>query len=160
MSEQTTTENSQADEIERLAAIAETEDAAPLEGDYQEAEQPEMNTGELCTALLSLGFGLVAARKGQHWALSEGEATDTGQAVGAVLDKYFPDMSGAGPELMAVLCLGTITIPRLMLDSKIEEQRQAQEAKQKQTQEPPARHRPPAEKQDAPRLDLGALDGD
>lgn len=148
--------------IEAMATEAESEDfdlSTVAANDQQQAEpEPEgMQTGELCTALLSIGFSLVAARKGPHWALQPEEASETGNAVGAVLDKYFPGMAEQGPEITALMCVGMVVGPRLMMDAKIEAER-GDKAKPVQGQESPAkRAAQQAEKQDAPpapRFDL------
>lgn len=123
----------QAAQLEQLEALAAAEDFQPgpesaLEGEHQHAE-PEISTGELCTALLSIGFSVVASRRGSHWALNETEAKETGQAVGAVLDKYFPDMANHGPELTALMTVGAVLTPRLMIDKQqtMQQERQRQE---------------------------------
>lgn len=161
MSEQETSQSveQQAAELEKLASHAETEDAAEaLEGEYQTEEPEGLSTGELCTALLSMGFSLVASRRGSHWALSQAEATETGKAVGDVMDKYFPDMSTHGPELSALLVVGMVLAPRMMHDSALKEQeeRREQAQQEKQPQKATRQH----EKQDAPTLTEGGLNGD
>lgn len=103
----------------------------PLAGDHEAAE-PEISTGELCTSLLSIGFNLVASRRGDHWRLSDGEAHETGQALGAVLDKYFPDLSNQGVEVTAVMTCAMVLTPRLMQDRKIEAQAAKREAIERQ----------------------------
>lgn len=131
----TQAEQQQATELDALAAEAAAEDYQPdpeqfaSEGEYPQA-QPEISTGELCTALFSIGFSLVASRRGQHWALNETEAQETGQAVGAVLDKYFPDMANHGPELTALLTVGAVITPRLMIDQQEQAAQEKQHAQQ------------------------------
>lgn len=127
--------DSQTAEIEALAAQAENEDFTPepeaLQGEYQSAqpEQQQISTGELCTTLLHIGFALVAARRGDHWKLSAQEAAGTGEAVGAVLDKYFPDMPAHGAEIVAVIAVGSVLAPRLAVDSQISKEKPKQAPK-------------------------------
>ena len=95
-----------------------------LSSDYEKTERteaavasgiPEISTGELMTQFLSVGFGLVAVRAGEHWVLSTDEAEIAGNAYGDVLDKYFPDLSGmGGVEVTAVMVTGSLMIPRMM----------------------------------------------
>lgn len=152
----------QAAELEALAQQAETEDFIPepdtVEGEYQSAEPEAISTGELCAALLSIGFGLVASRRGDHWKLNEAEANETGQAVGAVLDKYFPDMGAHGPELTALLTVGAVLTPRLMADKQIESQRAKARAEQQAKQQPKPDEKPEVQ---SPEFDMkGGIDGD
>ncbi len=115
-------------EIEQLADLAESQDANQ-ENQWQatdmespENEEPSMETGELCTAILSIGFSLVASRRGAHWELNRTEADETGRAIGAVLDKYFPDLAGSsGAEVTAAMTLGMVLMGRLAEDKRINE---------------------------------------
>ncbi len=128
-------QNSQAQQLEQLEQLASTagaEDYQPTPEEVQAEEEAadQISTGELCTALLSVGFSLVAARRGDHWTLNEAEARETGNAVGAVLDKYFPDMNQHGPELTALMTVGAVLTPRLMTDKRIAIQHARQQAEQ------------------------------
>lgn len=125
----------QLEELAALEAVAVNEDAPEIgdmaggTGGAQEEKEPEITTGQLMTGLFSLGFGLAAKTRGPHWALSSAEAEETGEAVGALLDKYFPDMGTHGPELVAVLTVGSVVVPRLGMDSQIKEARKQKQAK-------------------------------
>lgn len=109
----------QLNELAALAAEAAAEDAT--RGEYipgsgaPEAEPQGPSTGEMVAGVLAITFGLVAARRGAHWNLSAAEAQQAGEAYGAVLDKYFPDMK-AGPEVAAVAVTAMIVLPRLAAD--------------------------------------------
>lgn len=128
-------------DLSSLEFQAASEDYEPsndaMAGQHEAAEQPDMSTGELCSSLLMIGFNLVASRRGQHWQLSPDEATETGNALGAVLDKYFPDLSNQGVEITAVMTVGMVLTPRLMADKQQAEaeERQRVEAERREKQQ-------------------------
>lgn len=107
-------------QLNELAALA-AEAAAEEPGEYipgdgaPEAEPQGPSIGEMMAGVLGITFGLVAARRGAHWNLSAAEAKQAGEAYGAVLDKYFPDMR-TGPEVAAVAVTAMIVLPRLAAD--------------------------------------------
>jgi hypothetical protein len=113
-------------DLSNLEFIAANEDYAPnpdaMTGEHEE-DQSEISTGEMCSSLLMIGFNLIGSRRGDHWNLSQEEASETGNAVGAVLDKYFPDMSNQGIEITAVMTCAMVLTPRLMADKQMEAQR-------------------------------------
>lgn len=125
----------QAADLERLEMNAANEDFAP--GDDAlggEAEAAEIGTGEMCSSLLMIGFNLVGSRRGPHWNLSPEEATETGNAIGAVLDKYFPDLSSQGVELTALMTCAMVLTPRLMTDKQLQAQSEQNERIEAQRQ--------------------------
>ena len=154
----------QFEEINQLANFADQNDAgqeseweAIPEG-QEVAEAPEMETSELCTALLSIGFSLVASRRGEHWTLNRTEAEETGKAVGAVLDKYFPDLAAtSGVEVTAVMTMGMVVMGRLATDKKVADAKEV-----KDTPQPTQAAQPTQNKQnDAPEymgVDLSNVD--
>jgi len=81
--------------------------------------QVSIDSGQLCATCLSVGFGIMAGRRGSHWALSAEEAEQLGNASGALLDKYCPDIDG-GPEYAFIIAVGMVIAPRLMPDKQIE----------------------------------------
>jgi hypothetical protein len=115
-------------EIEQLADLAESQDANQ-ESEWQATDlavgddgSASMETAELCTAILSIGFSLIGSRRGAHWELNRTEADETGKAIGAVLDKYFPDLAGSsGAEVTAVMTLGMVLMGRFAEDKRIHE---------------------------------------
>jgi hypothetical protein len=113
-------------DLSNLEFIAANEDYTPspeaMQAEQGEA-QPEISTGEMCSSLLMIGFNLIGSRRGDHWNLSQEEASETGNAVGAVLDKYFPDMSNQGVEITAVMTCAMVLTPRLMADKQYAQQR-------------------------------------
>ncbi|MBC54109.1 MAG: hypothetical protein CMQ34_09795 [Gammaproteobacteria bacterium] len=94
---------------------------------------PTMETGEMCTALLTVIFTLMAGRRGDHWMLSDKESEMLGNALAAVLDKYIPKMQG-GPEATLIVVTLLIVGPRAMADRQVKkaraEQARAKPAKQ------------------------------
>lgn len=87
-------------------------------------EPAGMSSAELCAVMLSVGFGFLAARRGDHWALSPDESEQLGAATGAVLDKYVPDLE-AGPEWALIGVSMMVVLPRIMMDRQaLEKQRE------------------------------------
>lgn len=91
--------------------------AAALEGEVLRAESRAEgdqdapagpSTGELLAALLRPTFDIVAP----DWRVTDSECEMLGQAYGAVIDKYFPDLE-MGVELTAVLVTAAVLGPRL-----------------------------------------------
>lgn len=82
-------------------------------------DQAAIDSGQMCATCLSVGFGLVASRRGNHWALSDEEAEQFGGALGAVLDKYCPDIEG-GPEYALIVAAGMVIAPRFLIDKRLE----------------------------------------
>ncbi len=116
-------------DLDNLAQQAANEDFIPEPDQVHQGEvetAPEISTGQMVTALLSIGFNMVAGRKGSHWNLSAEEATETGEAIGGVLDKYFPDLSESGVELTACMTVAMVLTPRLMMDKQIEAKAEAE----------------------------------
>ena len=147
----------QFEELEQLANFADQADAGQqseweaIPDSESLAEPPAMETAELCTALLSIGFSLVASRRGDHWNLNRTEAEETGKAVGAVLDKYFPDLAQtSGVEVTAVMTLGMVCMGRIAQDKKI--------AAEKEVTETPPPPPPPATAQEYVGPDLSNVD--
>ena len=100
-----------------LTALAEgaANDYVPPAGATAAPGLDAMSTRDLCVMLIGLAFGAMAARRGEHWNLSQDEADKLGGATGAVLDKYLPNMS-TGPEAALVLAAVVIVTPRMMQD--------------------------------------------
>lgn len=127
----------QINELEHLAAAADAEE--PAEGEFIPGQEPEPepeqqhSTAEVLAPLLQITFGIVASRRGPHWALSDGEAKEAGEAYGAVMDKYFPEVS-MGPEVTAVMVTLAIVGPRVMQD-KHEAMKRAAAAKAKEQEQ-------------------------
>jgi hypothetical protein len=112
----------QSEALDQLQAEAEREEGQTAEGEYigagedETANQgPDMSSKDVAKLLASTTFSLVAARKGAHWDLEDGEADQLGEAYGALMDKYLPEDT-AGPELTAVLCTAIVVFPRVQQD--------------------------------------------
>ncbi len=111
----------QLNELDQLAGEGAAEDVA---GEYipgsdgpgpEQQQGPQHSTADVLAPVLQITFGLIASRRGQHWALSDGEAKEAAEAYGTVIDKYFPDVN-TGPELTAVIVTLAIVGPRLGQD--------------------------------------------
>lgn len=106
----------QLNDLDKLSGEAvELDRADPGVIDAPMQKKPEMDTGAVCDALVGLAFGLLADRRGPHWALSKTETDQLGSAVGAVLDKYLPDIN-TGTEIVLVVSLLVIVGPRVAAD--------------------------------------------
>jgi hypothetical protein len=105
-------------------------DEIDFDADVTSSKSFDMETGEMVSAMLMIGFELVASRRGEHWRLSPSEAKQTGAAVGDVLDKYFPDMTSHGAEITAVMACSMVLLPRIGQDKAINNQiKEAQKTK-------------------------------
>lgn len=117
-------------ELERIAQQAEQAEQA-AEGEYlgggpdPEPEQPKVKTADVLAPLLKITFGIVASKKGGHWNLADGEASELGQAYADVMDKYFPDMA-VGCELTAIMCTLMVVGPRVAEDKRRADERRRQ----------------------------------
>ena len=130
MSEQ---QENQAAELEALGNAAAVDEAETVSGEWQpgedmgaEPEPPGPSTADVLGPMLQITFGLLAAKRGAHWALSDEEATEAGRAYGDVLDKYFPDVA-VGCEVTAVMVTLAIVGPRAMEDKRQSAMRDAAE---------------------------------
>lgn len=130
------------DKVEELNAEL---DGVPVEnesiGEQSASElthspEPEINpeTAAMCTGIYAASMGLLAARLGGHWALSAVEAEQLGEATAPVMDKYFPDLKG-GPEVVLLMALGVVIVPRYMIHGKIEREKAANPDKEKPLKE-------------------------
>lgn len=101
-----------------LAAIEITPTPA-LPGNQPATDQAttvDIPTGKICGDLLDVTFnGLIAPKRGEHWKLTREESLALGDAYGAVIDKYFPDISG-GPEVVALMLTAAMIGPRIAVD--------------------------------------------
>lgn len=114
------------------------DDPAPGQGG-QGSGKHELSTADICSTVVALLFGIVAARRGEHWNLGADEQKALGEALGAVVDKYLPNMD-TGPEAALVITAAIIIAPRLAVD------------RQESDKEP--------EKPAAPVQEPGSVDGD
>jgi hypothetical protein len=124
-----TEEKEQLDTLDKMQIEIEDEETAEIDFDAvsDASKSYDMPTGEMVSAMLMIGFELVASRRGEHWRLSPSEAQQTGAAMGDVLDKYFPDMTSHGAEITALMACSMVILPRIGQDKAISNQiREAQ----------------------------------
>lgn len=121
---------SELDAIEYQAEQAEQVEGEYIGGSSSEPEKPEVKTAEILAPLLKITFGIIASKKGGHWALGDQEAVELGNAYGDVMDKYFPEVA-VGCELTAVMCTLVVVGPRVA-----EDKRQAAEQKKQEQVKP------------------------
>lgn len=109
-------------ELDALASEAKSQDYIPASDDLTEpqAKKPRMEIGEAMSAVVMVAFNLIAARRGEHWALKPVEAQELGGALGDVINEYFPGVN-VGP--LPVLCgvAAVVIVPRVMLDQQLAE---------------------------------------
>ena len=83
-------------------------------------EAAEIDIEGFLASTLVMGFGVVAARAGEHWAMGEDEAKQLGAAITPVINKYFPDAGKSlGVEVTAVIALGMCFVPRYMETARL-----------------------------------------
>ena len=95
---------------------------------------PDPQGVELCATLAQVGFEIQAARKGAHWRLAEEETKALAEPLAAVLEKYAPGVS-MGPEAALVLAAGMIVAPRMMMDRKIQAEREKEKRAERERAE-------------------------
>ena len=118
-------------ELEALADQAEPEQEYIPKDEPAEGPQKPTETAEIIAPILQITFGVVAARRGAHWALTNEEAVELGRAYGAVLDKYFPDAADKfGVELTAVMVTLAAFGPRIIEDKRKAAEEEAARAKE------------------------------
>lgn len=103
------------------ALLVELEAEETPAGEPKASGGPEISTGEMCSGVLSIAFGLYASRCGAHWALLPEESEQLGMAVGPVFDKYVP-AAEPGPEYGLIMAIIMIIAPRVMTDRALIEQ--------------------------------------
>lgn len=84
----------------------------------QELAEPDIDAAEFVGDLIGVGFSLVAARKGEHWNITEKESLLIGTKAARVLDKYMPSFE-SGPEAALLFSLLVIVGPRVAIDKKL-----------------------------------------
>ncbi|WKD24042.1 hypothetical protein NDQ71_02815 [Pseudoalteromonas sp. KG3] len=91
----------------------------------EKGETPKINAGDLLSTMVVFGTNYLAARRGEHWVLSEDEARGLSHAI----DEAMPDV-----EMSPMWALGAVSVgifgPRIMTDinlSKVEEENEDEE---------------------------------
>lgn len=80
---------------------------------------PDAESIQMMSLLYAGVFGLLAARLGDHWALSEAELQSIAAPTAAVVQKYLPDAQ-MGVEAALVVSLMVVVVPRLMVKPPID----------------------------------------
>lgn len=97
-----------------LLAEIETTEAEPEAPAADAMSQDDING--MLSGLFFLTFNqVIAPRRGKHWSMTEAECVALGDAYGALIEKYFPDLR-AGPEVAAVMVSITVFGPRVAQD--------------------------------------------
>ena len=84
------------------------------------AKAPALGVGDAIAMISGILFNFVAMRKGEHWRLSEEEASELGEASQDVILEYFPDFKGS-PLLVLGGVSTAIVAPRFLMDAKIKQ---------------------------------------
>lgn len=81
------------------------------------AELPQLFTPERVQALIKLPFGIIAKRRGAHWALDDREASEIANVLARVLDRWAPAvMAKYQDEVVLVGLLGMAIASRAAMD--------------------------------------------
>lgn len=105
-------------ELEGELMQAETETEPESEG--PQGQDPDKYPydpmlAQMCSTVGGVGFGIVASRRGPHWALKQEEANDLGVAAAQALAYYLP-ATDFGPGMKLFFVLSGITGMRVMTD--------------------------------------------
>ena len=90
--------------------------------------------GETIAMIAGMAMSFVASRKGEHWRLSQDEASELSHASQAVCDEYMPDFEMSPTWMLAGVC-GAIAAPRLIIDAKINAKAQAEKEQAQQKEQ-------------------------
>ncbi|MEI8606660.1 hypothetical protein [Pseudoalteromonas sp. B160] len=88
----------------------------------EQGEKPKINAGDLLSTMVVFGTNYLAARRGEHWVLSEDEARGLSHAI----DEAMPDV-----EMSPMWALGAVSVgifgPRIMTDINLDKVEEANE---------------------------------
>jgi hypothetical protein len=91
----------------------------------EKGEKTKINPGDLLSTMMVFGTNYLAARRGEHWVLTEDEA----RALSHAIDEAMPDV-----EMSPMWALGAVSVgifgPRIMTDiqvNKIEKENEDEE---------------------------------
>lgn len=88
---------------------------------------PEIDPEQLAVAF-DVTFDMAADRRGDHWALDDGEDMKLGKAWAPVLNTYAPTLFAEHTEVgIAVMCTFAVVAPKLAEDRELAELRKQQE---------------------------------
>ena len=123
----TQTEQSHFDEFNEIEN--ELEPQAESQG-YEVAAAATITGAELILPVVSLACGVLAP----NWDIQPEEQAALAESYGALIDKYFPDVSSSGGvELSALLITAAIITPRLSTPRKLEPKEPKEQEKLKET---------------------------
>lgn len=79
----------------------------------------------MASAVLQAGFGILGTRAGEHWNISEDEAKSISSPLVNILNKYdlFQKVSKNSDALSLVVAVGTVIIPRSMIQYELIKQK-------------------------------------
>lgn len=86
--------------------------------------------------MLTMLFGVVALRAGDHWKLSDPEAQGLSEAINDAAREYFGEDVEMGPYLALAVTAGMVTVPRYMITVAQQQEQQGagnQSQNQKET---------------------------
>ena len=94
----------------------------------QEQRPEDVPTGEIIASFMEITFnGLIAPRRGLHWEMKRDECQAVGNAYGAVIDKYFPDLN-VGVEFTAIIVTISVFGPRVAADARLRAEQEPTDA--------------------------------
>jgi hypothetical protein len=119
-------DNKEIEGLEHILGRPDFGDFLDEEPEIGESDVPKSNkktaslgVGEAIAGLSVIFCKFISSKKGEHWALSQEEALELGQASEDVILEYFPNA-----EASPLLILGGVSLaivaPRMMVDAKIQ----------------------------------------
>jgi hypothetical protein len=94
-------------------------------GQSEKEGKSSLPVGDTIAMVAGMAMSFVASRNGEHWRLSQDEASELSGATQAVCDEYMPDFE-MNPTWLLVGVVGAIAAPRLMIDAKLNAQRKTE----------------------------------
>lgn len=85
----------------------------------EKAKEPDVNAIAMVSMMYMGSFAILAARLGDHWALTEKEVAMLAEPTVAVIEKYAPGAQ-MGPEAALIAAAVIVIAPRLMVKPPIE----------------------------------------
>lgn len=95
----------------------------------ESTKQQSLPVGEVIAMTTSMLFSFVATRKGDHWRLSPDEGEQIAETSQQCVDQYMPDFEMSPLWLLAGVTTG-IVAPRLLLDMKMQAQKDEKESRE------------------------------
>lgn len=113
-----------------------------VKGEKTQSEASGLPIGEVVAMTTGMIFSFVASRKGEHWRLTPDEGEQIADVSQQCMDEYMPDFEMSPVWLLAGITTG-IVAPRLLLDIKVQAQKDKEDEHRKKEAEKHAGHETP-----------------